>query len=124
MRGWVRQRVARPDAAGAWRLDLAELLAAVTPATRMLLVNAPNNPTGWTLTRAEQLQILAHCRATGTWLVADEVYERVYFGGGASARLKDGAYNQREDPRFPPSAAPWPALSFPSACICRCTAGG
>jgi putative CocE/NonD family hydrolase len=28
-------------------------------------------------------------------------------GGGASARLKDGAYNQREDPRFPPSAAPW-----------------
>jgi len=28
-------------------------------------------------------------------------------GGGASARLKDGAFNQREDPRFPPSAAPW-----------------
>ncbi|MEP6778709.1 MAG: CocE/NonD family hydrolase, partial [Gemmatimonadaceae bacterium] len=28
-------------------------------------------------------------------------------GGGSSARLKDGAYNQREDPRFPPSEAPW-----------------
>ena len=28
-------------------------------------------------------------------------------GGGSSARLKDGAYNQREDPRFPPSRAPW-----------------
>ncbi|MCA0377032.1 MAG: CocE/NonD family hydrolase [Gemmatimonadetes bacterium] len=28
-------------------------------------------------------------------------------GGGSSARLKDGAYNQREDPRFPPSQAPW-----------------
>ncbi|MCC6242339.1 MAG: CocE/NonD family hydrolase [Gemmatimonadaceae bacterium] len=28
-------------------------------------------------------------------------------GGGASARLKDGAFNQREDPRFPPSKAPW-----------------
>jgi len=28
-------------------------------------------------------------------------------GGGASARLKDGAFNQREDPRFPPSQAPW-----------------
>src|SRR5205823_60653 len=28
-------------------------------------------------------------------------------GGGVSARLKDGAYDQREDPRFPPSAAPW-----------------
>jgi len=75
----------RPDAAGAWRLDMAELLAAVTPGTRMLLVNAPNNPTGWTLTRAEQQQILTHCRATGTWLVADEVYERIYFGGAPAA---------------------------------------
>ena len=28
-------------------------------------------------------------------------------GGGASARLKDGAYDQREGPRFPPSSAPW-----------------
>jgi putative CocE/NonD family hydrolase len=31
-------------------------------------------------------------------------------GGGSSARLKDGAYDQREDPRFPPSAAPWMPL--------------
>ena len=31
-------------------------------------------------------------------------------GGGASARLKDGAYDQREDPRFPPSAAPFMPL--------------
>lgn len=31
-------------------------------------------------------------------------------GGGSSARLKDGAYNQREDPRFPPSSAPWMPL--------------
>ena len=75
----------RPDSCGAWRLDLAELLAAVTPATRMLLVNAPNNPTGWTLTRAEQQSLLDHCRRTGTWIVADEVYERVYFGGAAGA---------------------------------------
>ena len=36
-----------PDEDGRWRLDLDELLAAITPATRMLLVNAPNNPTGW-----------------------------------------------------------------------------
>ena len=31
-------------------------------------------------------------------------------GGGSSARLKDGAYDQREDPRFPPSAAPFMPL--------------
>jgi aspartate/methionine/tyrosine aminotransferase len=74
-------RVPLRPVAGAWLLDLAELLAAVTPDTRVLLVNAPNNPTGWTLTRAEQQAVLAHCRRTGTWIVADEVYERIYFEG-------------------------------------------
>jgi aspartate/methionine/tyrosine aminotransferase len=70
---------------GAWRLDLQALLAAVTPRTRVLLVNAPNNPTGWTLTRVEQQALLDHCRRTGTWIVADEVYERVWFGDGPAA---------------------------------------
>ncbi|MBQ1763606.1 MAG: pyridoxal phosphate-dependent aminotransferase [Aquincola sp.] len=70
---------------GAWGLDLGELMAAVTPRTRVLLVNAPNNPTGWTLTRAEQQALLDHCRRTGTWIVADEVYERVWFGEGLAA---------------------------------------
>jgi aspartate/methionine/tyrosine aminotransferase len=51
----------------------------------VLLVNAPNNPTGWTLTRAEQQALLDHCRRTGTWIVADEVYERIHFGGAAGA---------------------------------------
>ena len=70
---------------GAWRLDLDALLAAVTPQTTVLLVNSPNNPTGWTLTRAEQALILAHCRRTGTWVIADEVYERVWFKPGEAA---------------------------------------
>jgi aspartate/methionine/tyrosine aminotransferase len=74
-------RVPLRPVAGAWQLDLDELLAAVTPDTRVLLVNAPNNPTGWTLTRAEQQAVLAHCRRTGTWIVAAEVYERLYFEG-------------------------------------------
>ncbi len=78
------KRVSLQVRGGAWRLDMAALLAAVTPKTNVLLVNAPNNPTGWTLTRAEQEIILAHCRHTGTWIVADEVYERVYFEPGAA----------------------------------------
>jgi aspartate/methionine/tyrosine aminotransferase len=76
----------RPDPeGGAWGLDLQALLDAVTPHTRLLLVNAPNNPTGWTLTRDEQQALLAHCRRTGTWILADEVYERIWFGGGPAA---------------------------------------
>ena len=50
-----------------------------------MIVNAPNNPTGWTLSAAEQQAILDHCRHTGTWIVADEVYERLYFVEGARA---------------------------------------
>jgi aspartate/methionine/tyrosine aminotransferase len=64
---------------GAWTLDLHALLDAITPATRLLIVNAPNNPTGWTPTRAEQQTLLDHCRRTGTWILADEVYERLYY---------------------------------------------
>jgi aspartate/methionine/tyrosine aminotransferase len=81
----VRRVALRPGPDGAWRLDLDALIAAVTPRTRMLLVNAPNNPTGWTLTRDEQQALLDHCRRTGTWIVADEVYERIWFGAGPCA---------------------------------------
>jgi aspartate/methionine/tyrosine aminotransferase len=74
-----------PDARGAWRLDLQRLTDAITPATKVLIVNAPNNPTGWTLERAEQQVLLAHCRRTGTWIVADEVYEQLWYGPGRCA---------------------------------------
>jgi len=69
------------DAGGAWRLDLPALLAAITPGTRLLVVNAPNNPTGWTLSKTEQMAISEHCRRTGTWVLSDEVYERLYYAG-------------------------------------------
>lgn len=72
--------VSLQPANGAWTLDLDALLAAVTGATRVLILNAPNNPTGWTLTRDEQQRILDHCRRTGTWIVADEVYVQLYYG--------------------------------------------
>jgi aspartate/methionine/tyrosine aminotransferase len=64
---------------GQWTLDLPALRAAVTPTTKLLIVNAPNNPTGWTMTRDEQQAVLEHCRRTGTWILADEVYERLYY---------------------------------------------
>lgn len=77
--GAVVKSVSLKPVAGQWQLDMAELLAAVTPTTKLLTLNAPNNPTGWTLSRAEQETILAHCRKTGTWILADEVYERLYY---------------------------------------------
>ena len=73
------KRVSLRPQQGRWQLDIERLLAAITPKTRVLLINAPNNPTGWTLSRDEQQRLLHHCRNTGTWIVADEVYERLYY---------------------------------------------
>jgi aspartate/methionine/tyrosine aminotransferase len=68
-----------------WTLDLDRLLAALMPDTRALMINSPNNPTGWTLTHAEQQTILAHCRKYGIWIIADDVYERLYYGNARCA---------------------------------------
>ena len=67
---------------GAWSLDLQRLLDAATPGTRMVLVNAPNNPTGWTMPRPDWVELLAHCRKHGIWLVSDDAYERIVFEPG------------------------------------------
>lgn len=83
-------------AAGAWTLDLDRLLDALTPDTRVLLVNSPNNPTGWTITPEQQQAVLARCRRHGTWIIADDVYERLYYREPAA----------RAAPSFLPLAAP------------------
>lgn len=77
--GATVRTVALKPVDGEWTLDLDVLRAAITSHTKLLIVNAPNNPTGWTLTGDEQRAILDHCRQTGTWILADEVYERLYF---------------------------------------------
>jgi aspartate aminotransferase len=64
---------------GRWELPMEKLLAALTPGTRMLVLNSPNNPTGWTVSKDEQLIILEHCRRLGIWVLADDVYERLVF---------------------------------------------
>jgi aspartate/methionine/tyrosine aminotransferase len=62
-----------------WELDLQQLLDALTPGTRAVLLNSPNNPTGWVMPRAQQEIVLAHCRRHGIWIVADDVYERLVY---------------------------------------------
>lgn len=71
-------------AQGLWRLDLDRLLATIRPGVRLVLLNSPANPTGFTLSAEEQAAILARCRETGTWILADEVYERLCYEGPAA----------------------------------------
>lgn len=70
---------------GRWSLDLDQLLDTLTPDTRMVIVNAPNNPTGFTLDQDTQKAILEHCRKHGIWVLTDEVYERLIFDGSTAA---------------------------------------
>lgn len=64
---------------GRWQLDLDRLLDALTPGTRLLILNSPNNPTGWTLDEAQVAPLLAHCRRHGIWVLSDDVYERLVY---------------------------------------------
>jgi len=64
-----------------WRLDLDRLLDSLTPGTRAVYINSPNNPTGWTITREAQRAVLERCRKHGIWIFADDAYERIYFEG-------------------------------------------
>jgi len=76
--------VALAFGANGWTLDLERLLAALTPGTRAVYINSPNNPTGWTIGTDDQRAILAHCRRHGIWIVADDAYERLCYDGDAA----------------------------------------
>lgn len=68
-----------------WELDLQQLLDALTPGTKAVLINSPNNPTGWVITAEQQRAVLEHCRRHGIWILADDVYERLVYDGARAA---------------------------------------
>ena len=64
-----------------WYLDPGALEAAITPRTRLLLLNTPHNPTGKVFDSAELEQIAAVCREHDLVAIADEVYEHLVYEG-------------------------------------------
>jgi aspartate/methionine/tyrosine aminotransferase len=64
---------------GRYVIDFDALERAVTPRTRMLLYTSPSNPLGNVATEGEQERLLEFTRRHGLWLMADEVYERLYY---------------------------------------------
>lgn len=64
-----------------FRLDPADLAAAVTPQSRAILLNTPHNPTGAVLPHADIEAIGEIARAHDLWIIADEVYEDLVFPG-------------------------------------------
>ena len=67
-----------------WRCDIDEVEQAITPKTRAMYLNSPNNPTGGVLTRDDIERIAAtRARTHDLWVVSDEAYEDVVFEGRA-----------------------------------------
>ncbi len=78
----------RPSADGArYTFDPDELAAAVTPRTRMIIVNTPHNPTGTVFTEEELALIAQLCRENDVIALTDEVYEHLTFDGVAHLPL-------------------------------------
>lgn len=63
-----------------YTIDFEALESSVTPRTRLLYVTSPSNPLGWVAGEDEQARLLAFCREHDLWLLADEVYERLWYG--------------------------------------------
>lgn len=64
-------------------LDFEKIKAALSPRTRMIILNTPHNPTGALISRAELDQLAELIRDRDIYLVSDEVYEHLVFDGVA-----------------------------------------
>jgi aspartate aminotransferase len=64
-----------------YQVDFAGLEAALSPRARLIILTSPSNPLGWVAAPEEQDRLLTLCRERGIWLLADEVYERLFYAG-------------------------------------------
>lgn len=62
-------------------VDWAKVRAAITPKTRLLMINSPHNPSGAMFGEADMHALIDILRGTDIWLISDEVYEHIVFDG-------------------------------------------
>jgi aspartate/methionine/tyrosine aminotransferase len=79
MANGIVKQIAQPMENGRFTIDFDALERAVSPRTRLLLYTSPSNPLGWVATERDQERMLEFARRHGLWLMADEVYERLYY---------------------------------------------
>lgn len=72
-----------------FRMQVADVAARITPASRVLFLNTPHNPTGSVLRRQDLEGLCALAKAHDLWVVSDEVYEDMVFPGVTFASPMD-----------------------------------
>ncbi len=66
----------------AFRMNPDDVRAAITPKTRMIIINSPQNPTGSVMTKEEVVEIAKIAKDHDVYLYSDEIYSRMYFAEG------------------------------------------
>jgi aspartate/methionine/tyrosine aminotransferase len=79
----VARQIAQPLCGDRYVIDFDALERAVNPRTKLLLYTSPSNPLGWVATLDDQRRLLEFCRRHRLWLLADEVYDRLFYAGAS-----------------------------------------
>jgi len=87
--GAVPVPVPLTEGGNGWSCDVARVEAAVTPRTRVIFVNTPANPTGWTADIETLRALLDLARRHGLWIIADEIYALFHYGGRRAPSFMD-----------------------------------
>jgi aspartate aminotransferase len=82
-----RPVVVETEAANDFKLRPEELFAALSPRTRLLILNTPSNPTGSVYTREELAALAAVAVEAGVWVLSDEVYEKLVYDGNTHVSI-------------------------------------
>ena len=96
MGGEARQVALHPDNNGRWQLDMDELFSLCDAKTRAIFINSPGNPTGWVMNESEQRSLLSECKRRGIYVVADEVYIRLFYDDKKAPSFLD--FSEIDDP--------------------------
>jgi aspartate aminotransferase len=78
--GGVPRLIAAEDTTG-FKVTPDQLRAALSPRTRMVVLNSPSNPTGAVYTRPELEALVRICVEAGVWILSDEIYEHLVYDG-------------------------------------------
>lgn len=89
--GAVPVPVTLDQSGNGWSCDVDKIAAAITPRTKLLFINTPSNPTGWTADRETLQAILDLARRKGLWIIADEIYSLFHYGHGRAPSFLDVA---------------------------------
>lgn len=96
--GGVPVPVAASD--GSLRPSVEDITRKVTPKTRVILINSPNNPTGVTYSADFVAGIVRLCEERGIYLIMDDIYHRLIFDGREPINCYDYATQTGEDSRL------------------------